>query len=156
MPLITTTTLQTAKEQLFVEQFNSSIKEKSFSALCSFWPTCYIALFAYKVDSLISTVRKKLLGKQNTVSSCPFFLRHFKTEALQDITQFFAFIIKWESLICNIVTLPDRNASVMEFNAGSTKASFYNIRLQRNYSDFQHTQQNIPSFLRRKVPSFFL
>lgn len=48
-----------------------------------------------------------LLRKQNTVSSCPFFpyrLGHFKTEALQDITQFFAFIIKWESLICYIVT----------------------------------------------------
>lgn len=59
-----------AKEQLFVEQFNSSIKEKSFSALCSFQPTCYIAHFVYKVDSLISTVGKKLFDKQNTVSSC--------------------------------------------------------------------------------------
>lgn len=35
----------------------------------------------------------------------PFSLRpgHFKTEALQNITQFF--IIKWENLICYIVTL---------------------------------------------------
>lgn len=37
------------------------------------------------------------------------FLRHFKTEALQDMTQFFAFIIKWEkNLICSIVTLPSQ------------------------------------------------
>lgn len=28
---------------------------------------------------------------------------------------------------------------------GQPKASFYNIRLQRNYREFQHTQQNIPS-----------
>lgn len=28
---------------------------------------------------------------------------------------------------------------------GQPKSSFYNIRLQRNYSSFQHTQHNIPS-----------
>lgn len=35
---------------------------------------------------------------------------------------------------------------------GQSKSTFYNICLQRNYCDFQHTEHNLPCFLEREVP----
>lgn len=86
--------------------------------------------------------KKIWLCKQNC--ELPFTLRpqHFKTEALQNITQFF--IIKWENLICYIVTLLVREMlqwwrkSMLD----QPKSSFYNIHLQRNNVQHSPTQHS--------------
>lgn len=90
----------------------------------------FLGVGMHKVDLRISIVwrDRTLQAKQ---CKLPFFLRarHFRTEALQNITQFF--IIKWEHLICYIVTLLVRETLWCWVHAVHHSPHLYNIHVQR-------------------------